>query len=410
MANLVVVHPHARQRLHRGPLAPYADAFAALLQEQGYCRQSAAGKRRILADLSSWLERQGLRAAQIPTHLARYRRARRRRHDRRRGDAATLRSLLAFLQARNVIPAEVPCARGPHAATLAAFTRCLVQERGLAQATVHNYVPVAGQFLREQFGQRPPRFSALRPPDITRFVQRHADEARAGRAKLLVTALRAFLRYLRQRGALATDLAACVPAVATRSWATLPKGLPPDQVHHLLASCDRRTPAGRRDYAILLLLARLGLRAGEVVSLTLDDLDWQVGCVRLRSKGRREHELPLPLEVGAALVAYLQRGRPPGGSRRVFLRLRAPWVGLANATTISTLVARALARAGIQSPRTGAHLLRHSLATALIQRGASLAEIGGLLGHCDPDTTRIYAKVDLPALRPLALPWPGGGR
>lgn len=411
MANLVFVQPHTRQRLHRGPLAPYADAFAALLHEQGYCRQGAATKLRVVADLSGWLERRGLEPEQLTSwHLTRYTRSRQRQGRPQRGAAAALRQLLAFLRTRGVVQAEAPPhARGALEKTVAAFEHYLVQERGLARATVHNYLPVVGRLLRERFGQGPIRFSVLRPTDITWFVQRHAREGSVGRAKLLVSALRSFFRHLRQRGAIAADLAACVPPVATWSFATLPKGLPPDHVQRLLASCDRRTPAGRRDYAILLLLARLGLRAGEVVGLTLDDLDWEAGCVRLRSKGGREDHLPLPADVGAALVAYLQRGRPRCASRRVFLRLRAPRVGLANATTISTLVARAVAQAGVPAPRTGAHLFRHSLATALLQRGASLAEIGGLLRHRDPDTTRLYAKVDLPALRPLALPWPGGG-
>jgi site-specific recombinase XerD len=167
---------------------------------------------------------------------------------------------------------------------------------------------------------------------------------------------------------------------------------------------------GRRDYAILLLLARLGLRASEVVGLTLDDLDWEGGRLALRSKGGQPDQLPLPADVGAAVAAYLQRGRPPCTTRRLFLRLLAPWGPLTDASSISVLVARHLAAAGVQAPHTGAHVFRHTLATDLLRHGASLAEIGALLRHRSLNTTALYAKVDFAALRPLALPWPGGLR
>jgi integrase len=226
----------------------------------------------------------------------------------------------------------------------------------------------------------------------------------------MVTALRAFLRYLWHDGATATDLTPCVPSVATWRFATLPKALRPGQVQQVLDACDRRTAQGRRDYAILLLLARLGLRAGEVVALQLEDIDWAAGCLTLRGKGGRRSPFPLPADVGAALVAYLRQGRPRCASRQVFIRQRAPWIGFANWLAISALVARALARAGIAAPHTGAHVFRHSLATAMLRAGASLAEIGELLRHRSPQTTMIYAKVDLDALRGLACPWPGGVR
>jgi site-specific recombinase XerD len=225
----------------------------------------------------------------------------------------------------------------------------------------------------------------------------------------MVAALRAFLRHLRHRGEITTDLAACVPTVANWSHATLPKFLKPVQVNQVLKHCDRRRVKGRRDYAILLLLARLGLRAGEVVALTLDDIDWQEGNFKLHGKGGREAKLPLSVEVGEAIADYLQNGRPHCASRRLFIRQRAPRVGMAN-TAISKLVMCALARAGVDSPRKGAHLFRHSLATQMLRHGASLTEIGELLRHQHPNTTMIYAKVDLLALRRLAPAWLGGGR
>jgi integrase len=226
----------------------------------------------------------------------------------------------------------------------------------------------------------------------------------------MLPALRAFLRYLHHSGVTATDLSPGVPAVPTWRFATLPKYLQPAQVAQVLAACDRQTAVGRRDYAILLLLARLGLRAGEVVALRLEDLDWAAGHLTVRSKGGRWSQFPLPTDVGAALAAYLQQDRPRCASRQVFLRRCAPWGGFANSIAVSTLVARACRRAGIRAPHTGAHVFRHSLATTMLRQGASLAEIGEVLRHRSPQTTTLYAKVDLGALHGLACPWPGGAR
>jgi site-specific recombinase XerD len=412
MANRYSIHSHTWPRLYGGPLGPHVDAVAALLEEQGSGHEYVGVQLRATAALSRWLARQGRGAAALTAaRLARYTRSRQRRGRLRQGEVVALRKLLAFLRARGVVAAEAPARpRNALEQVAEAFEHYLVRERGLARATVRNYLPVVRQFLPEHVGRGRIRFAALTPAAITGFVQRHAREGSVGRARLIVTRLRVFLRHLRHRGAIATDLAACVPTVASWSGASVPKGLRPAQVQQVLAQCDRRTAAGRRDYAILLLLARLGLRAGEVVGLTLDDLDWEAGRLTLRSKGGRRDQLPLPAEVGAALADYLRRGRPRCASRRLFLRLRAPWGGLADASTISTLVARTVARAGIQAPHTGAHLFRHTLATALLRHGASLAEIGALLRHQDPNTTALYAKVDFAALRPLALPWPGGGR
>ncbi len=188
------------------------------------------------------------------------------------------------------------------------------------------------------------------------------------------------------------------------------RALPPGQVEAVLAACNRQSAVGRRDYAILLLLARLGLRAGEVVALTLEDLDWQAGVLTVRGKGGRASPLPLPVEVGAAIAAYVQNGRPRATSRCVFLRARAPVRSFQGPAAVGSVVKHALARAGVASPRKGAHQFRHGLACQLLRQGASLAEIGELLRHRSPQTTTIYAKVDLAALASLALAWPGGVR
>jgi len=292
----------------------------------------------------------------------------------------------------------------------AEFHSYLSEEIGRSPSTAKNYVPFADQFLMERFQKRTPVLSLLRASDVTGFVIRHAHQLSPVRAGIMVTALRSFFRYLLHRGAIATDLAGCVPAVPNWSLSTLPRFLPAPTVEKLLKRCNRKTAVGRRNHAILLLLARLGVRAGEVINLSLDDIDWASGQITIHGKGGRSAPLPLPADVGTALAAYLRRDRPPSASRRVFLRHRAPLTGFANPSTLSSIVRRALQQAGIESAHMGAHVLRHSLATSMLRNGGSLDEIGELLRHQSPNTTAIYAKVDVAALHTLALPWPGGAR
>ncbi len=224
----------------------------------------------------------------------------------------------------------------------------------------------------------------------------------------MTSALRSFLKYARYRGEVALDLAAAVPAVACWSMPSIPRAIAADQVRQLLASIDRRTAIGRRDYAILLLLARLGLRSSEVAFVELDDFDWNTGTLSVRGKSGQRNEFPLPLEVGKAIAAYLRNGRPLSTSRRVFLRAKAPIRGFRGASGVGSVVRHALQRARIDAPTYGAHQFRHGLATEMLRQGASLGEIGDVLGHRHPQTTKIYTKVDLEALSTLALPWPGG--
>ena len=227
----------------------------------------------------------------------------------------------------------------------------------------------------------------------------------------MTTAFRSFFRFLFQKGELKADLAASVPTVADWRLSTVPKYLTPEEVDRVLQACNRRTATGRRDYAILLLLARLGLRAGEVVALEFDDVDWRAGEILVRGKGLFHERMPLPVDVGEALTSYLRRDRPACQTRRVFVCMRAPRRGFAGPSTLTTIVRRALLRADLHPAVKGAHLLRHSLATSLLRSGATMGEIGEVLRHRDPSTTEIYAKVDFEGLRSLAHPWPmGGGR
>lgn len=411
MVHKLFTLPQARQRMREGPLGPHINEFSGLLCEQGYSHQFAGQQIRWLADFSRWLQRQGLHVKDIDAQrIAGYLQYRRRRWRPRRGEHSILKRFLALLRSKGLLPEAPPATQNARQRAEDDFGRYLSEERGLSRATLLNYLPIVRRFLAERFGQKTLRFDQLVARDITGYVQRHARDLGPKRAGLMVTTLRSFLRYLRHQGRITTDLAAAVPGVAAWKLSVLPKFLPIEQVQRVLEGCDRQTPGGRRDYAILMLLARLGLRAGEVVSLTLDDIRWDTGEISVQGKGRRQSRLPLPQEVGQALADYLQKGRPPCSSRRFFIRDRAPRQGFANAVAVSTLVRRALERAGVWSASKGAHLFRHSLATHMLHRGASLADIGDLLRHRGINTTAIYAKVDLEALRPLAQPWPGGVR
>jgi site-specific recombinase XerD len=265
-------------------------------------------------------------------------------------------------------------------------------------------------FLSQRFAENEPCFMELRASDVTTFVKDEVGKLSPGRAKLLVTALRSFLRYLLHQGLIMVELAGCVPAVARWSLSEIPKSLPAGTVQRVLAQQDRTTAVGRRNFAILMLLARLGLRAGEVVALNLEDLDWEEGLIRIRRKGARWTQLPLQTDVGEAVATYLRSDRPRCSSRRVFLRHSAPIRGFAHTITVSSIVRRTLIRAGVDSVRTGAHLLRHTLAVDLLRNGASLDEIGDVLSHRSPNTTALYAKVDVAALSTIALPRPGGAQ
>jgi site-specific recombinase XerD len=251
--------------------------------------------------------------------------------------------------------------------------------------------------------------SKLTVAQIIEAVRHLAISISRKRAKVMTSALRAFLRYARYQDLIRSNLAAGVPAIADWSVASIPKGLPPEHVKRTLAACDRESVTGRRDYAILLLLARLGLRAGEVCSLQLEDIDWDAGSLTVHGKGNCSAQLPLPTDVGRAIAAYLKHGRQRSLSRSLFLKICAP-VDKLNSGTIGLIVNKALARAGISGCRRGAHQFRHALATKMLRQGASLAEIGEILGHQRAQTTAIYAKVDIASLRMLALPWPGGTR
>jgi integrase/recombinase XerD len=400
-------------RAPEGPLAAHIKPFAGTLRKQGYALGTIHRQVMLAACFSRWLKQRGVALRSVAgDHLPLYLRYRAGRVRPSRGDAAALRHLLAFLRTEGAIPAEKKSAPilNPAERCTQAYELYLREVRGLARATIINYVPFIVSFLKDRFGEEPVTLSHLCANDVVHFVQRQASHLHRKRAKLLTSALRSFLQYARYRGKTKLDLAAAVPVVANWSMSSIPRTIAADQVRQLLASIDRRTSVGCRDYAILLLLARLGLRSGEVASLELENIDWNAGQLSVRGKSGQRSELPLPTEVGEAIAAYLRCGRPQSTSRRVFLRAKAPIRGFQGASGVGSIVRHRLQRAGLETPTHGAHQFRHGLATEMLHRGASLDEIGEVLGHHSPQTTTIYTKVDLDALRALALPWPGGVR
>jgi integrase/recombinase XerD len=401
-------------RAPEGPLATHIGPFAGSLREQGYSLGSIHRQVLLAACFSRWLKQQGVAKRSLTSdHPPRYLRNRAQQVRPCRGDAAALRHLLEFLRGERVIPTEKKVSARlltPAERCAQAYEQHLREARGLARATIINYVPFIRSFLKDRFGSGLATLSHLCARDVVGFVRRQAPRLHPKRAKLLTSALRSFLQYARYRGEVKLDLAAAVPIVANWSMSSIPRAIGTDAVRQLLASIDRRTAMGRRDYAILLLLARLGLRSGEVAFLELDEIDWNIGQLSVRGKSGPRSDLPLPPEVGKAIAAYLRRGRPRCTSRRVFLRAKAPLGGFRGPGGVGSIVRHRLQRAGVDAPTHGTHQFRHGLATEMLRQGASLDEIGEVLGHHNPQTTKIYTQVDLEALRTLALPWPGGVR
>ena len=400
-------------RVPEGPIAPYLGMFADSLNATGYSAKWIHRHVLLGACLSKWLVQKLVALHDINTdHLTRYLKYRARRLQPRDGDHATLVHLVEFLRREGVVPEERLAVLEPTSVEhcVRAYEWYLRQERSLASATIVYYVRFARDFLKHRFGAKAVSLSCLSAADVVRFVRHQARRLHRRFAKLMTTALRSFLRYARYCGEVDVDLAAAVPIVPNWSMASIPRAIAPQQVRQLLASIDRRTATGRRDYAIVLLLARLGLRSGEVASLKLDDIDWKAGLLSVHGKSGYRNELPLPADVGEAIASYLKGGRPHSTSRCVFLRARAPAFAFQGGAAISSIVRHRLQRSDVDAPTFGAHQFRHGLATEMLRRGASLGEIGDLLGHRHPQTTTIYTKVDLEALRKLAPPWPRGAQ
>jgi integrase/recombinase XerD len=389
-----------------GPLAGFAGGFRDDLLGQGYSLWGAQAQLYLLAHVSRWMEFGGLEVeALTPGNLERYFGWRRRQGYLKSLSPLSLRRLLGYLDGLGVLPAD-DAVVSPVEQLLAGFRRYLLEERGMTAGSAMAYEPAARLFLSERSEPLADDLAQLSGGEIHVFVLREARRRSARSAEMVVFALRALLRFLHVHGLVAEPLAEAVPSVARRRE-DLPRALPAGQVKLLLDSCDRALPAGRRDYAILLLLSRLGLRRGEVAALSLDDVDWRAGEIVVHGKGSRLDRLPLPCDVGEAIVDYLRGGRPRVLDRALFINACAPLIGISRGC-VTDVVRYACMRAGIGP--VGAHRLRHTVATELLRHGAGLIEIGQVLRHQDQTTTAVYAKVDRQALQPLALPWPGSER
>lgn len=347
--------------------------------------------------------------------IVRYQCYRRRRRSRRletcRRELHALGLLLGFLRDQGVCPAA--CRHATSAEEVAdGFARYLHREQGLADVTIARYASTASRFLIWRFGEGEVCLQALRATDAIEFLRNEAKRMEPPALKTIVNSLRSFFRYGQFQGEFSGSLAASVPSVA--SWARtppVPRAISGEHAQRAIDSCGCQTSVGRRDRAVLLLLARLGLRAVEIIRLTLDDVDWDHAQLRVRGKGGQESLLPLTTDVGEAIAAYLEDGRPPSQDRHLFLRSVAPIRGLKEGSgAIGSIVRYAIDRAGVDTPHRGSHQFRHALAVRMLRVGASLPEIGQVLRHRSPQTTSIYAKVDLTALRGLAMTWPGGAR
>ncbi len=400
------------RRLKNGRHGQHFECFAVHLAEVGLVRQGTWRCLNVVGGFLSWMDRRRCALAGVDEHMIeRYLRHRAGRQSIQPGDRAALMRWLAVLRNEGIIAAAVPPPLTPHDRIFKAFEAYLRTERGLAHKSIIRHLPIIRRFLREVCPVGADDLSKINQEDVIRYVERHAQDWSPKTGKVMCWSLRAFLRYLHHLGLNPRSLAGCVPSMRRWKLASLPTYLSAAQVQKVLDSCDRTTTIGQRDYAVLMMLAKLGLRADEVATLTLDDIDWRAGELLVRAKGRQRARMPMPPDVGTAVVAYLRAGRPKSSSRRLFVRTLAPHVGFASGCAITMIAKTALDRVGIEGcAHRGAHIFRHSLATELLRSGATLSEIGQLLRHENHDTTRIYAKVDIDALRSVSQPWPGGAR
>jgi integrase/recombinase XerD len=387
-----------------GPLGPYAEGFRAELARQGYASSSAVNQLKLVGHLSRWMTMEGLSAPElVPAEIERYVAARRAARYRHNLSEQGVRPLLEYLRGIGVLTESAPPGPAtPHERLLEDYASYLRAERSLAAGTVRYYLRFARLFISSVSDET--GLGAITTGDVSRFVVEQCGRRSVGSARTLVMALRSLLRFLHVTGLSATPLAGAVPAVAPWRERSLPQELSPAAVARLLGSCDQRSATGRRDYAILVVLVRLGLRAGEAAALQLDDIDWRRGDLVVRGKGDRREQLPLPADVGEALAAYLQQGRPQGHDRHLFMRVKAPTGGLTG-DGVSKVVHAACRRAGL--PVVGAHRLRRTTACATLRCGGSLAEVGEVLRQRSAFTQALYAKVDRAALELVARPWPG---
>jgi len=398
------------QELRDGPSGHLLEDFAEELRQTGYSGITARGHIRAAEHLIYWISREGLsintldeRVVEDFAHHLHRCQCPEYGHTYRLKLRHGVRLFFKYLQRAGVISASIieQSVQNPH--LFAAFCQWMRERRGTSDLTLYNYgLPLRD--LLKSLGEDPGKFDAQ---SLRMFILEKSQQCGWAAAKNCTTALRMFLRFLIAEGKCPAALEAAIPALAHWRLSSLPRYLQPDEVERIIASCDPASPVGKRDRAILLLLARLGLRAGDIVQLRPSEIDWPGAWIHVSGKGRCQTRLPLTQEIGEALVTYLEDCRPQSAADRVFIRIRAPFRALASHSAVSVIVTRAMRRAGVTCPSRGAaHLLRHSAATSMLREGASLHEIAAILRRRSIETTQIYAKVDVGLLRQIAQPWP----
>lgn len=388
----------------------WLQGFAYELNRAGYAAMTARRHIRAAEHFMHWTDRRGIATATLNElfveKFGQYLHRCRCPHYGRsliRIKTNGARLFLSYLHNLGVVSATLSMTPTPEPLLVTTFLQWMRQQRGTCSATLHSYTFPIRELLRH-IGDDPCRFDAQK---LRQFVLKSCRQSGWAAAKKCTTAVRMFLRFLIAEGRCPAALAAAIPRVAQWRLSSLPRYLQSDDIERLIASCDCATAVGRRDRAILLLLARLALRAGDIAMLDLKDIDWEQAWIHVSGKGRRQTRLPLTQEVGDALVAYLQDGRPQIGIDKLFIRSFAPYRALGSRCTVSAIVARAMRRAGVSCPTRGAaHLLRHSQASSMLRQGRSLQEIAEVLRHRSIQTTEIYAKVDVISLETITQPWP----
>ena len=395
------------RRLRSGPARAYIDDFADWLQERGYPVGSRSFMLRSLAAWTDWLTEKSFPDGDLVagyeacrTELSEHGRVRYQRGPNRNSLAAAA-TFIKFLREQGVLAAEQPLILSERWPLLKQFRKWMLHHQGVTHHTMEGYERSVVDFI-VACGVDPSSYSAA---SVREFMVRRCAGHKVATAQHIATAVRAFLRFLAATGQCSDGLRHAVPRFASYQLAATPRFLEPEDMEKVIDACKDEDAVGARDRAVLLLLARLGLRASEVAELTFDAIDWQNGRIAVCGKGRRQHWLPLPQQVGDAIVTYLHRGRPPLSVPQVFISALAPRRPMTR-LTVSGVVDRALRRAGVKAPHHGAHLLRHSAATAMLRNGVSLAGIGAVLRHRSPQTTAHYAKVDFDLLGEIAQPWP----
>jgi site-specific recombinase XerD len=397
-------HPFTLRKLRSDPAGPYLDDFASQLTQAGYCRDRIRAYLRGAGRFSTWAQSDGLAADALDSQaLAQFRQfldSKDRLRYRRGGYNDTFvgaRHFVGFLQARGVVPTPAPAVEPE---LLTEFCHWMHTQRGVTETTLNGYRP-ALRHLLDALGEHPEHYTAKQ---LRGVVLDRTRGHRTSQARTTVTVLRMFLRCLIAQGRCAPELLIAIPTIAGWRRSSLPSYLSAEEIERVIDTCDCTTAIGARDRAVLLLLARLGLRAGDVAALQLNDIDWEQGLFRVAGKNRRQTALPLPQDVGEALLHYLTNHRPAVDTSHAFITVIAPF-GPFSRWVVSTITARALRRAQIDAPSYGAHLLRHSAATAMLRQGASMEAIGAVLRHASIETTHVYTKVDVDLLGQVVMPW-----